>query len=52
NPTTYGIGLSLNISENDNALNSNLALKFHEYFRLNKKNALKIIDEVKGAIKN
>ena len=52
NPVETGTGLTLNISENDNALDLNLALEVATYFRLNNTQANKIIKEVTGAVKN
>jgi len=52
NPTETGTGLKLNISENDNALDLNLALSVIDYFRLNKKQALKIIEQVTTVVKD
>ncbi len=46
NPEPYGKRLTLNISESDNALSLDLAREVAEYFRLNKKEALSIIEEV------
>jgi serine/threonine-protein kinase HipA len=45
NPTPYGAGLRLNISETDNAQNLELALEVAPYFRLNNIKAKEIIDE-------
>ncbi len=50
NPNEYGKELSLNISENDNSLDLDLALSIAEHFRLNKKKANEIIGEVKRAV--
>jgi len=50
NPVETGTGLKLNISENDNALDLNLALAVSPYFRLETKEATKIINEVKQAV--
>lgn len=52
NPVETGTGLKLNISENDNALDLDLAMEVHEYFRLNKKRANEIIERVKSSVKN
>ena len=41
----------LNISENDNSLDLDLAMEVHEYFRLNKEQAIEIISEVKEAVR-
>ena len=40
NPIENGTGLKLNISEDDNVLDLNLAMEVHEYFRLDKAEAL------------
>ena len=50
NPIETGRGLKLNISENDNSLDLRLAMEVHEYFRLNKAEALKIINTVKTSV--
>ncbi|MEA3446969.1 MAG: HipA domain-containing protein [Bacteroidota bacterium] len=50
NPVENDTGLKLNISEDDNALDLELAMDVHEYFRLDKARALSIIDEVKAAV--
>lgn len=50
NPVESGTGLKLNISEDDNALDLELAMDVHEYFRLDKARALSIIDQVKAAV--
>lgn len=52
NPVETGSGLSLNISENDNALSLDLAMEVHEYFRITEKRAHAIINEIKKAIQN
>ncbi len=52
NPEETGIGLKLNISENDNDLNLDLAIEVHEYFRLNKVKAQKIIETVRNSVRN
>ncbi len=52
NPNEAETGLKLNISENDNSLDLDLAMEVHEYFRLNEEQAIQIIDEVKKAVKN
>ena len=52
NPVETGTGLKLNISENDNALDLDLALEVSVYFRLEKKEAVNIINEVKHAVSN
>jgi serine/threonine-protein kinase HipA len=50
NPVETGTGLSLNISENDNALDLDLAKEVAPYFRLSDKQATKIIQVVKKAV--
>lgn len=52
NPSETGTGLKLNISENDNSLEFDLAMKVHTYFRIPEKEALKIIKKVKNAVCN
>ena len=52
NPIETGIGLKLNISENDNSLDLELAFEVSEYFRLNKERAQEIIEEVKTTVSN
>lgn len=51
NPDETGSGLKLNISENDNSLDLDLAMQVREYFRLEQKRAEEIIAEVKAAVK-
>ena len=51
NPVETGMGLKLNITEEDNSLNLDLAMEVHEYFRLSKQEAEKIIQEVKMAVR-
>lgn len=51
NPVETGTGLKLNISENDNALDIQLALSVSEYFRLKKTRAGEIVKEVQGAVR-
>jgi len=50
NPIETGTGLKLNISENDNALDFDLALEVIPFFRLKRANAEKVIQEVKTAV--
>jgi len=50
NPVETGTGLKLNISENDNSLDLHLAMEVHEFFRLDEKEALEIINSVKGSV--
>jgi len=52
NPVETGTGLKLNVSEDDNALDLDLAMEVSPYFRLKEKEALAIIDQVKGSVKN
>lgn len=52
NPVETGVGLKLNISENDNSLDLNLAMEVLPYFRLKEKRAIEIIEEVKIAVRN
>jgi len=52
NPVETGNGLKLNITENDNALDLNLAIEVCIYFRLVPKRAEEIIEEVKTSVKN
>jgi serine/threonine-protein kinase HipA len=46
NPNEAGTGLSLNISENDNSLNFELAIEVAEEFRLKRDEAKKIISDI------
>ena len=50
NPNEDGTGLSINISFDDNALNLEIPLEVAEYFRLNKENGLKIIEQIKKSV--
>lgn len=50
NPNQYGVGLKLNISENDNSLDFNLALSVAPYFRLSEKRASELIEQTKKAV--
>ena len=52
NPNEYGIGLKLNITENDNSLDLGLALDVAAYFRLDKDQANEIMNDVKRAVQN
>lgn len=52
NPMETGTGLKLNISENDNSLDLNLALAVCPYFRLKENRANEIIEEVKSSVRN
>lgn len=50
NPVETGTGLSLNISEKDNALNLDLAKEVAPYFRVSTKRADEIMDHVKKSV--
>ncbi len=50
NPVETGTGLSLNISEKDNALNLDLAKEVAPYFRVSTKRADEIIEQVKKSV--
>lgn len=52
NPNPFGSGLTLNISEDDNSLDFELALSVIDYFRLKEGEALQIINKVKSSIMN
>jgi serine/threonine-protein kinase HipA len=52
NPVETGTGLKLNITEDDNALDLNIALDVCQYFRLKKERAIEIIEEVKTSVRN
>jgi len=52
NPVEAGTGLKLNISENDNTLDLDLAIEVCTYFRLKEDRANEIIEEVKAAVRN
>jgi serine/threonine-protein kinase HipA len=52
NPVETGTGLSLNISDNDNALDFNLAMEVAKFFRLDEERANKILEEVTNAVKH
>ncbi|MCD4682095.1 MAG: HipA domain-containing protein [Bacteroidales bacterium] len=52
NPVETGTGLKLNISENDNALDLELAMEVYEYFRLTMAGANQIVQEVKSSVQN
>lgn len=52
NPVENGTGLKLNISENDNSLDFDLAFDVIEYFRLDEKKALDIIKQIKYIVSN
>lgn len=50
NPVETGAGLKLNISDEDNSLDLNLAREVAEFFRLSEKRATEIIEEVMNAV--
>ncbi len=50
NPNEDGSGLALNISLDDNSLNLDVPLELVEYFRLNKKIGLKIIEQIRKSV--
>ncbi|MGE0090814.1 MAG: type II toxin-antitoxin system HipA family toxin [Bacteroidales bacterium] len=52
NPNETGTGLKLNISENDNSLDMDLAMEVHEYFRLTKERAEEIMNKVKKSVQD
>lgn len=52
NPVETGTGLKLNISEDDNALDLDLALEIIPYFRIKEARANEISQEVKSAVQN
>lgn len=52
NPNEDGVGLSLNISPEDNSLDLDLALEVADYFRLTNEDALKKIENIKNSVTN
>ena len=50
NPNEFGTGLSLNISETDNALDYDLAISVAQYFRVSKTKVNRIVKRIKEAI--
>lgn len=52
NPVETGAGLKLNISENDNALDLDLAMEVLPYFRIKEIRGKEIIEEVKESVRN
>jgi len=52
NPEELGAGLKLNISEEDNTLDFNLALSVAKYFSLSKGRAEEILNEIKASVSN
>ena len=51
NPVETGIGLTLNISENDNSLELDLARETAVFFRLNLNKANSIIEDIKKTVR-
>ena len=52
NPVETGTGLKLNISDEDNSLDLDLALQVREFFRLSEPKSIAIMAEVKMAVKS
>lgn len=52
NPVETGTGLKLNISEDDNALDFDLVFEVAPYFRIEKKEASQIIQEITHVVSN
>lgn len=52
NPNEYGTGLHLNISEDDNSLDLDLARSVAPYFRVSANKAEEIISKVRGAVQD
>ena len=52
NPDETGMGLKLNISENDNSLDFDLALSVAQYFGLNDTQAKDILSKIKKVVSN
>ncbi|MCB9246984.1 MAG: HipA domain-containing protein [Flavobacteriales bacterium] len=52
NPVETGTGLSLNISDNDNALDFHLVMEVAKFFRLNEGRANRILKEVTNTVKH
>lgn len=50
NPVETGTGLKLNISDEDNSLDLNLAIEVCEFFRLSEERAQEIISEIKSVV--
>lgn len=50
NPDEYGTGLKLNISEDDNSLDFDLAISVAPYFRLSTHTALSILSDIKKSV--
>jgi serine/threonine-protein kinase HipA len=52
NPNPSGAGLSLNISEEDNSLDFDLALSVADYFRLSRQGAEGYLNDISKAVKS
>jgi serine/threonine-protein kinase HipA len=52
NPVETGTGLKLNISDEDNSLNLDLAIDVCQFFRLSNERAIEIMNEVKASVLN
>lgn len=52
NPVETGTGLSLNISDNDNALDFDLAMEVAKFFRLDENRAQQIMRDITNSVKN
>jgi len=52
NPVETGFGLKLNVSEDDNAIDLDLARSVAPYFRLNNEQVEQIITEIKSAVQS
>lgn len=52
NPNEFGSGLSINITEHNNALDLNLALEVAPYFKLSNEKANKIIKKITTVVKD
>jgi len=52
NPVETATGLKLNISDNDNSLDLDLAMEVHKFFRLKEDKTTEIINSVTNSVKN
>jgi serine/threonine-protein kinase HipA len=52
NPNEFGTGLSINITENNNELDLDLALEVVPYFKLSNEKANKIINKIRTVVKD
>jgi len=52
NPIPTGRGLSLNITDDDNSLNLELAIEVADFFRVDKTKAIEIINQIQTQISN